>query len=207
MNDQSIAEDFTPFAVTLRGGRRVTLRSIRPGDAAALQAALRGLSAESRYMRFMSAVNELSPSMLKHAVHPVAGRDLALVVLANLAGEGAEGNVVGGARYITDADLQTCEFGVTVADDWRGVGLASCLMQELIRSARARGLKGMEGFVLAGNTPMRNLAKRLGFEVTASSEEPGVVRVWLDLRSGNRDDGEAVGRLGSANGDRDFNSA
>jgi acetyltransferase len=179
--DEFVDSDSTPITVTLRGGRRVTLRSIRPDDAAALQAALRRLSGESRYMRFMSAVNELSPSMLKHAVHPVAGRDLALVALADPAGTGAEGDVVGGARYIADPALRTCEFGIAVNDDWRGTGLASCLMNELIRSARARGLKGMEGFILAGNAPMRKLATRLGFETTASSEGPGVVRVWLDL--------------------------
>lgn len=175
--------DFTPVAVTLRGGRRVTLRSIRPDDGEALQAALRGLSAESRYMRFMSVVNELSPSMLKHAVHPVAGRDLALVALADPAVGSAGDDVVGGARYSADSALQTCEFAITVSEDWRGTGLASCLMQELIRSARARGLKGMEGYILARNTPMRNLAQRLGFEVTPSAEGPGVVRVWLDLQS------------------------
>jgi acetyltransferase len=184
LNKESTTADFTPRAVTLRGGRRVTLRSIRPDDAAGLQAALRGLSAESRYMRFMSAVNELSPSMLKRAVTPVAGRDLALVALADAAGEGAEGSIVGGARYIADPASQTCEFAIAIGDDWRGTGLASCLMNELIRSARARGLKGMEGHVLAGNTSMRNLAKRLGFEATASSEGPGEVRVWLDLRAG-----------------------
>jgi len=184
LTEACTAVDFTPIAVTLRGGRRVTLRSIQPDDAAALQAALGRLSAESRYMRFMSAVNELSPSMLKYAVRPVAGRDLALVALADPASESAEGNIVGGARYIADPAFETCEFGIAVGDDWCGTGLASLLMKELVRSARARGLKAMEGFVLAGNTSMRNLAKRLGFAVTASSEGPGVVRVCLDLRAG-----------------------
>ena len=60
------------------------------------------------------------------------------------------------------SDLRTCEFGIAVAGDWCELGLASCLMQELIRSARARGLKGMEGFILTANTPVRNLAKRPG---------------------------------------------
>jgi acetyltransferase len=205
LTDESADADFSPIAVTLRGGRRVALRSIRPDDREVLQAAFGRLSGEARYMRFMATMKELSPATLERAVHPVAGRDLALVVLADPAAKGADGSIVAGARYIADPDLQTCEFGIAVAEDWRGVGLASCLMQELIRSARARGLKGMEGFILTGNTPMRNLAKRLGFEATASSEGPGVVRVWLDLRSGNRDGREAVGQPGSANGDRNFN--
>lgn len=177
-----MAADFTPIELTLRGGRSVRLRSIRPDDSEALQAALHGLSAESRYMRFMSAVNELSPSMLKHAVHPVAGRDLALVALTDPAGGSAGDKVVGGARYSADPATQTCEFGIAVSENWRGTGLASCLMKKLIRSACTRGLKGMEGYVLAGNTPMRNLARRLGFAVTASADDLGVVRVWLDLQ-------------------------
>ena len=65
--------------------------------------------------------------------------------------------------------------------DWCRAGLASRLMQELIRSAHARGLKGMEGIILSANTPMRKLARRLGFQESTSSDEPGVVRVRLDL--------------------------
>lgn len=183
MNDESASADFTPVSVTLRGGRKVTLRAIRPDDREALQAAMGRLSGEARYMRFMAAVNELSPDMLKRAVTPVAERELALVALADATGGEASGRIVAGARYIAGPDLHTCEFGIAVTDDWCGAGLASRLMQELIRSARARGLKGMEGFILSGNTPMRKLAQRLGFQVTASDEGPGVVRVLLDLSS------------------------
>lgn len=174
--------------MTLLGGRRVTLRAIRPHDREALQAAMGRLSGEARYMRFMGGIKELSPSMLERAVHPIAGRDLALVALADgadspgVASDGTRGSIVAGARYIANPGLQTCEFAIAVADDWCGMGLASRLMNELIRSARSRGLNGMEGFILTGNTPMRNLARRLGFEVTGADGEPGVVRVWLDLQ-------------------------
>ena len=79
------------------------------------------------------------------------------------------------------ADDDACEFGVMIADGWRGAGLASGLMRALIRDARARGLKRMEGYVLAENTPMLDLARRLGFEVGASDEGRSVKRVRLDL--------------------------
>ena len=183
MSSESASAEFTPIDLTLRGGRKVTLRSIHTDDREPLQAAMGRLSGEARYMRFMAAVRELSPAMLERAVQPIAGRELALVALADATGEEANGRIVAGARYISGADLQTCEFGIAVTDEWCGVGLASRLMQELIGSARARGLKSMEGFILSGNTPMRKLAKRLGFQVTASDEGPGVVRVVLDLGS------------------------
>ena len=46
-----------------------------------------------------------------------------------------------------------------------GVGLATALMTSVIDEARRRGLKEMEGFVLAQNQPMLRLAKRLGFRI------------------------------------------
>ena len=92
-----------------------------------------------------------------------------------------DGAIVGGARYVRGADGEACEFAVTITDDWRGAGLASSLMRALIRDACTRGLKRMEGYVLATNRPMLDLARRLGFEVGASDEGPSVKLVRLDL--------------------------
>jgi RimJ/RimL family protein N-acetyltransferase len=128
----------------------------------------------------MSAIKDLPGGVLEKAVHPVAGRELALVATA---GEGADEDIVGGARYIVEPDNTTCEFAVTLADDWHRVGLASRLMKALIEAARAHRIKRMEGFVLATNQPMLNLARRLGFEVRSSSEGPTVKLVRLDLDS------------------------
>lgn len=144
-----------------------------------MQAAFARLSEEARYTRFMAPLKELSPSMLERAVRPVAGRDLALVVVS---GEGKDETIVGGARTIGAQD-GSCEFAVTITDDWQGVGLASRLMKELIRDARARGLTRMDGYVLASNRPMLELARRLGFSVGPSEEGPSVRRVQLELAS------------------------
>ena len=40
---------------------------------------------------------------------------------------------------------KTCEFGVTVAEDWRGIGLATRLLESLVRRARRDGYETMEG--------------------------------------------------------------
>ncbi len=169
--------EFAPRAATLRDGRSVTIRAIRADDAEGMQAAVVRLSEDSRTTRFMAPLKELSPAMLERAVRPAPGRDLALVAVA---GDAAGDTIVGGARYIGAANGSS-EFAVTIADEWQGVGLGSRLMRELIRDARARGLQRMEGYVLATNTPMLDLVRRLGFEVAASDEGPTVKLVRLGL--------------------------
>lgn len=180
MSAQFNSEEIAPIVVELRDGRRVSIRPIRPDDREELKEAFERLSFEARYTRFMSAIKQLPAGALERAVHPVAGRELALVAIA---GEGPDQDIVGGARYFVEPDNVSCEFAITLADDWHRVGLASRLMKELIEAARAHGIKRMEGLVLASNEPMLKLARRLGFEVGPSSEGASVKLVRLDLDS------------------------
>ena len=157
--------------VTLKDGRGVILRSVRPEDRDSLQAAFRGLSDQSRYSRFMSPVRELSPKMLERAVKPDPGRELQLVAVS---GEGPQPAIVGGARYSAMPGSTDCEFAVTVVDGWQGLGLARRLLEGLMHAARAAGFERMEGYILASNAGMLGLAKRLGFERVESPEGPTV---------------------------------
>jgi len=169
---------FAPIEVELRDRRRVRLREIRPDDRDEIRQAFGRLSSQSRYTRFMASVRELSPRMLDYAISRQTDRDLSLVAEID-APDGID--IVGGARYCSQADGKSCEFAITVADDWHGMGLASRLMRELIQAARVRGIKHMEGFVLAANSRMLNLARRLGFSVDTDPEDATVKIVRLDL--------------------------
>ena len=166
-----------PSAAVLRNGSRVTVREVRPEDAPLFSAAFAELSSEARYNRFLGAVRELPPSLLDRAVNPVAERELALVAVS---GE-PTGAIVGGARYFVEGDGATCEFAITVAENCRRMGLASHMLQVLMAAARLRGMKCMRGYVLASNTPMLALARRLGFELTASDAGPAVRLATIDL--------------------------
>lgn len=167
-----------PMPMMLRDGREVTVREIGAQDEKEIVEAFQRLSAESRYTRFMIPLRELSAPMLAAATHPVPGRDLALVAIK---GEGDDEDIVAGARYVGAPGSDTCEFAVTVADDWHGLGLAGRLMEILIAHARERGLRCMEGSVLAANTPMRRLARRLGFGERQCPEDAALRLVSLDL--------------------------
>ena len=126
----------------------------------------------------MSSVKDLSARMLDDAVRLRTERDLGLVAEID-APDGID--IVGGARYYAQPDGESCEFAVTIVDDWRGWGLASRLMRELIQAERARGLQRMEGFVLAGDRAMLGLARRLGLTVKSDPGDPKVKVVRLDL--------------------------
>src|SRR5262245_34067665 len=180
---------FVPVEVQLRDGRRVRLREIRPDDQDEVRQAFARLSSESRYTRFMSSIKELSPQMLDRAVHLQGQREVGLVAETD-APDGID--IVGGARYYIQSDADTCEFAVTVVDGWQGVGLASRLMRELIQAARERGLRRMEGFVLAANTSMLDLARRLGFTVNTDLHDVTVKVVRLDLTTSIKAPGSAA---------------
>jgi acetyltransferase len=153
--------------VVLRDGRTVHVRPNSPADEAEFIQAFERLSDHARYMRFMRVVHVPDRQRLRDvlASFPEGGLGFVATVPA------ADGiDIVGSAVSVFSPDRTTCEFAVTVASGFGGVGLAKTLMTAIIDESRRRGVKEMEGFVLAQNTSMLGLARRLGFRI---EREPG----------------------------------
>lgn len=165
-------------ALTLRDGRIVSVRSIQPDDKAMLDAAFDRLCKEARYSRFFSVLRSVPDDILRPRAAGPQGHVVALVALNE---DRAGQRMVGGARYVTDASGECCEFAVTVADDWRGLGLARQLMEQLIDMARMREVRRMEGAVLTANAGMRALAVRLGFREGPCPDDYSLRLITLDL--------------------------
>lgn len=170
---------YRPRDVVLRDGRRVTLRSIRPDDIGEIIQAFDRLSVRSRYMRFMQHKKQLNPAILARGTNPVPGSEFAFVATVP-AHDGYD--IVGAARYVPADAPATCEFAVTVADEWIGAGLASAVMRSLIRRARYDGYRVIEGLVLRENSAMLGLARRLGFRTQERADDRGVVVVRRELQ-------------------------
>lgn len=164
--------------ISLPDGRAVTIRPIRPEDAAIEREFVISLSALAKFQRFVFTLRELTPEMLSRFTQIDYEREMALIaVLDTPQGE----RQVGVARYARLPDGQSCEFAIVVADDWQGKGLASQLMKSLIAAARDRGLRVMEGFRLLKNARMQDLARSLGFRSGAAPDDPHLVRMRLVL--------------------------
>ena len=83
-------------------------------------------------------------------------------------------------RTVTDPDNETCEFAIIVRSDLKGQGLGYKLLEKMIGYCRARGTKTMAGQVMAGNHPMLDMVRALGFRVKRLEDEP-VMETTLDL--------------------------
>jgi L-amino acid N-acyltransferase YncA len=176
-----VTSKYRPRRIRLRDGREVMLRTIKEADAAKIIQAFERLSERSRYYRFMQHKPQLDPAALDRGVHPRSGRDFVFVATAPAA-DGID--IVGAAQYVAegDCDTKTCEFAITVAEDWRGCALATNLLASLVRRARRDGYETMEGLVIAENAPMLALARRLRFSVKAVLEDRTMVRVQRALQ-------------------------
>jgi acetyltransferase len=159
-----------------RAGADFLIRPIMPTDAALYPAFLARVSAEDMRRRFFTALKTLSPEMLVRLTQLDYDRDLAFVAL-----EAASGALAGVARYASDPDHEDAEFGVMVRTDLQGRGLGAALMQWLVRTARAEGLKRIHGLILAENVQMLELCRELSFVLDRQDTDPSVIRARLDL--------------------------
>jgi acetyltransferase len=162
----------------LADGRMVTIRPIRPDDAARVRDFLSGSSGETRYRRFLKWVGAPTENLVHFMTDVDYERHLALVcTVARADGE----DVVGEARYVTNPDGRSCEFAIMIQDSWQKTGIAGLLMDALMRAARERGIARMEGLVLSANSSMLRFARALGFEAATLAEDPSTVRITKTL--------------------------
>jgi len=162
----------------LADGTALTIRPIRAEDAQSEQDFVRKLSPQSRQMRFMGSVKELSQDMLVQFTQIDYSREMALI--ATTVGGGREIQH-GVARYSINPDDTSCEFAIVVSDDLQHQGIGTRLMQALMDAAREQGIARMEGTVLARNSGMLQLMKDIGFSQKRELNDAGVYNVecWL----------------------------
>jgi acetyltransferase len=172
-------------AKVFKDGRPWMMRPIRPEDAEPLQDFVRGLSDQSRYMRFVSMLRELTPRMLERYTRIDYDRELALVATVLVPNPEHRGHpreeIIGFAHYLRNADGRGAEYALVIADAWQRRGLGAQLMGGLIEAAKEQGLTYIDGLVLATNRPMLSLMTYLGFRNDVDEEDPTMRRVWLDL--------------------------
>lgn len=166
-------------SVRLADGTKVTLRPIRPGDAAAERSFIQQLSPQSRYQRFFGPMEDVSDAAITAFTQVDFSRAMALVaVVDTYEGE----RQIGVARYHIVPGTRSAEFAIVVDDHWHGSGLAKRLMKDLMAAARRHHkLKLLVGETLSDNDRMIGLARSLGFTIDTDPADARLVRLRRKL--------------------------
>ena len=143
-----------------RNGVQLCIRPLRPDDREREVEFINSLSERTRYYRLMTPLKFLPPHLLDRLMDIDYDRRMAFVAAAVPDGCERFGGI---ARYGETDRPDTVELGITVSDKWQRTGVARLLIAELLRFARWRGIRRVEGIVLYDNLPMIELAKALGF--------------------------------------------
>jgi GNAT superfamily N-acetyltransferase len=161
---------------TLRDGRCIDIRALRPNDRADMLAAAARLSAQSSYRRFHGAKRFFSESEKTFYIDVDFVKHVALVAVLHNA---APADIVGGARYVV-VQPGVAEVAFAVIDEFQGQGIGSLLMSHLTLVARDAGLKEFVAEVLPGNAEMLRVfsKSRLKF---STKRDAGSVSVRLQL--------------------------
>ena len=159
--------------------RHVTIRQIVPSDLDALRTFFASLSDATRRLRFHSPIKDLSEPLLREFTMVNQRSHVAFVAESHDDAVDHPTMLIAEARYVRNADSESAEFALVVADNWRRIGLGTALTRFLAQRARFAGIRRLWGDVLEDNQAMRGLAHSLGARL---SQAIGGVRLSLELK-------------------------
>lgn len=156
----------------------ILIRPIRPEDAPLLQGLFAGLSARSIYFRFFTPLKEMPVEMLARFTQIDYDREIAMVAIRE--GDGQEEEMLAVGRIIKGLDPGLAEFAILVGDRWHGKGIGAALLRWCLKIAKSQGVRHIWGTVVADNTQMIALGRKLKFKIQRQPDS-GEYEFKLDL--------------------------
>jgi GNAT superfamily N-acetyltransferase len=166
--------ELTADLATARDGTLVRLRLLRRDERDLVAGFYNGLSADSKYQRFLQPMPRLPKAYLDQLVAVDGHRHVAVVATV-------DGDCAGIARYIAlPKEPGAAEVEATVTDRYQGRGIGRLLVQALWPAAVRAGLTTFVCYVLPTNRPSLVCLRSLGFEF-GYSRDLGLVEGHLRL--------------------------
>ena len=162
----------------LRGGTRVLIRPIQPGDKEKLATGLRQLSEESIRKRFLAAKPRFTAAELRYLTEVDGINHIALVAVLERRPE----QLVAVARCVRYPDRpDTAEMAIVVGDPWQMQGLGRELATRLADAALAVGIRRFAATMLGDNEAARRLMRTFSRRLEEGWAGGGIREVLVDL--------------------------
>jgi RimJ/RimL family protein N-acetyltransferase len=161
---------------TLRNGKRVEIRALRPQDREGMLAAVSRTSSDSLYRRFFAVRRHFTETEESFYLNTDFVSHVALVALTE---ENGQPIIVGGGRYVV-AEPGQAEVAFTVVDKYQGQGIGAALLRHLTAIARQAGLRELIAYVLPDNRAMLKVFEKSGLKYIAQRESSAInVKIGL----------------------------
>jgi len=148
--------------ITLKNGRRVTIRPSRASDVKQLQDVFYRLSEEDVYTRFFRQLESLSVSEAEHLCNVDYETEMAFVALA---GEREDEQIIAGSCYFLNPTTNIAEVAYMVLPEWQSSGVGGALQERMTEYAKKKGCSGFVAEILSSNSKMIALARKAGEQV------------------------------------------
>jgi len=161
---------------TLKDGRKILLRPIRPEDEPLIKELFNTFSEETMRFRFFRLIKEISHEMLASYCNIDYSREISIVAEES---ENDSKRIIGMARLVVEPDGEKGEIAIVVGDPWQNLGLGTQLLNHIIDVGKDMRLKTIFGEILVENTRMIHLCYKRGFKIEKLDEETYLASIDL----------------------------
>ena len=161
----------------------VKFRPIRPSDEDMMRELFYQFSEEAKYLRYFSKIDAMPHGNMQRYVNIDYDKTLSIVGVLET---GRTQKIIAEARYSYIEFEDSFEAAFIVSDEYKGRGIASFLLDYLIKIAKSRGIEHLSANVLYENSRMIKVMKRASVKPNILVEE-GVLNFEFNLNGGSGD--------------------
>ena len=136
---------------TFKGGLEVKIRPIKPTDEDMMRRLFYKFSDEAKYLRYFTTVRTMPHKNMQKYVNIDYTKILAIVAVLQ---SGHNERIIAEARYAAYPDGKRYDMAFLVDEDFQGRGVATFMLNYLIKIAKERGVEMLTADVLPQNEKM-----------------------------------------------------
>lgn len=162
---------------TFSDGTKVSFRAIKPSDEEAMRRFFYRFSSDTIFSRYFSPIKTMPHSKNQEYVNIDYRRNMSIVGIVE---EGGTEEIIAEARYSRHREDSLADTAFVVDEKFVGRGIASFLIEMLIRYSREHGITGFSADVLYDNKAMLKVFEKLPF-IVHSKLEYGVYHLTVNF--------------------------
>jgi acyl-CoA hydrolase/RimJ/RimL family protein N-acetyltransferase len=158
-------------------GTKIFFRAIKPSDEDAMRRLFYRFSDDTVFYRYFSPIKTMPHSKMQEYVNVDYRRDMSIVGIIEDAGSE---RIIAEGRYMRQPDRPYADTAFVVDEKFTSKGIASFLIELLIKYAQEQGIRGFSADVLCDNRSMLKVYEKLPFPVQ-SRLELGVYHLTINF--------------------------